>query len=478
MSPFLTFSLLYGCFGLATEVPVPVDSGDGGETGAVDTDEPDEDTGCVQMGVKTTMVEWELPPDFPEGTFETAYDSSPTSDPAWGLADLDGNGRTDILVTRNDVVGDPNLGTTSWLYLSNTGSKFRSEADSWSLPGGYPEGTFATPYDINLASPAWVLADLDGDGHNDLVITEDRASSVTGLGTSLWVTYENEGDGFSNSLKTWSLPPGFSEGALSSMADNNPASPTWALVDLNADGRSDFVVTHDDSTEGLGTTSWRVYLNTGTGFSSSASEWLLPEGFPERTFDRVYDDDSLAAPSWGLYDIDGNGRTDLVVTRNDDGEVEGVGTKTWVYYSNTGSRFRTEDQKWALPPSYPTNTFETLSDTNSATPTWALADLDRDQLPDLVVTRDDDADIDELGSSRWQLYSGGEEGFSEENTAWPLPKEFEALSFQAIYDDQTGSPAWSLIDLEGDDLLDIIVTEDGSDTTGTTTWRLYPGKCR
>jgi hypothetical protein len=481
MSLWWTLNALCGCFGLASAVaPAGADSGD---TAAADTGGPPDDTGagdCRQSGVANAGTSWSLPAGFPAGTFTKAADATPTADPSWAFVDVDGNGRTDLLVTRFDDAAVEGLGSSSWLYYSNTGAMFRTNSASWALPAGYPDGTFATPYDLSLStSPAWVRADLDGDGKLDLVVTEDRASSEAGLSTTLWLVYQNTGSGYSSSPTSWSLPAGFSNGSLNALTDTNPAEPTWALLDVNADGRSDFVVTHDDSTEGLGTTLWQVYLNNGSGFASSATDWLLPEGFPARTFDRVYDDDPSTAPSWGLLDIDGNGRIDLVVTRDDDAGVSGLGTSSWLYHSNTGSRFRTEGVPWTFPDSYPTNAFQTLTDADPASPSWAIADLDRDGLLDLVITRDDDAGIDELGTLRWQLFSGdGESGFAEENTAWTLPKDQPDNTFQGFSDTLSALPSWTLVDLDGDDLLDVALTEDGTEATGTTSWEMHSGKCR
>jgi hypothetical protein len=473
---------LNACFGLVpTNTGTPPDTAD--SASPEETGGPPDDTGseaCVQMGVATSSTDWELPPDYAEGTFNTPSDTRPGNDPSWAFRDLDGNGRTDIVITSADGVDVEGLGTTAWALHSNTGSKFRSEVETWDLPGGYPQDTFVLTYDAATAvSPAWALADLDGDGHDDLVVTYDSASSVDGVGTKVWLVYVNTGKGFAGSSTSWALPPGFAEGALSALSDTVAADPTWGLADLDGDDRLDFVVTHDAGDPGIGTTSWRVYLNTGSGFSSTGEEWLLPEGYPTDTFDRLYDDDVGSAPSWSLYDIDGNGRSDVVVTRDDGAGVEGLGTTTWRFYSNTGSRFRTEALPWALPSGYPTNTFSRLNDTDSASPNWSVGDYDVDGAPDLLVTRNDDAGIDELGTSRWQLFSGdGESGFASSNTAWPLPKEYANLSFQSVTDDNPASPGWMLTDLDADGLYDVVIVEDGGTATGSTRWLPHTGKCR
>ncbi len=88
--------------------------------------------------------------------------------------------------------------------------------------------------------------------------------------------------GFSATASGWVVPPnGLSDGFYATAL----ASGTrwWTLADMNGDGRPDLVQTGDPTRTGgyvfgagTATPTWRVFLNTGAGFSTTAVAWALP----------------------------------------------------------------------------------------------------------------------------------------------------------------------------------------------------------
>jgi hypothetical protein len=151
----------------------------------------------------------------------------------------------------------------------NTGAGF-GPAEDWLLPGGYPEGTFARTGATEDAELAWMLRDLTGDGVPDMVIVRDaRPEPATeAVGTAIWTVYAGaaredgpKGVGFTGDALAFVLPTGLPEGALASPGDLSDASPAWALLDLDTDGRLDLVVTEwrGGTEEGVGETQWRVW---------------------------------------------------------------------------------------------------------------------------------------------------------------------------------------------------------------------------
>lgn len=128
---------------------------------------------------------------------------------------------------------------------------------------------------------------------------------------------------------------------------------------------------------------------------------------------------------------------------------------------------------WALPGGYAEATFDTLADTRSADPDWALTDLDGDGLSDLVVTADSVADPD-LGTSSWLLYRNTGAGFSATPTTWSLPAGYREGTFPSIADTSSSTPAWGLLDLDGDGAPDLVIAaDDANDDLGTTAWWVY-----
>ena len=187
------------------------------------------------------------------------------------LADVDGDGRPDLVSPPAARTGGPGEapGARAWRVHRNTGSGFGT-AEDWALPEGYPEGTFArltAPADADLA---WMLRDLTGDGVPDLVVVRDAREerAADAVGTAIWVVHPGaaradgtKGAGFTGEAISFVLPTGLPEGALASAGDTSDASPAWALLDLDTDGRLDLVVTEwrGATDEGVGETQWRVW---------------------------------------------------------------------------------------------------------------------------------------------------------------------------------------------------------------------------
>lgn len=77
-----------------------------------------------------------------------------------------------------------------------------------------------------------------------------------------------------------------------------------------------------------------MHENDGaTGFSATAASWQLPSGFATNTFESVSDTAS-GQPYWSLLDLDGGGAADVVVSRLDSTGIAGLGTTSWILYSN------------------------------------------------------------------------------------------------------------------------------------------------
>jgi hypothetical protein len=99
---------------------------------------------------------------------------------------------------------------------------------------------------------------------------------------------------------------------------------------------------------------------------------------------------------------------------------------------------------------------------------WTRADLTGDGRLDLVVT-DRDASVSAgpttpmLGRSRWRLFTNHGEGFDEAGVEWSLPDYGNPPSegdawFGEGFDRYTDGLDWSLTDLTGDAVPDLVVT--------------------
>jgi len=348
-------------------------------------------------GFAGTATDWALPTGFPENTFQYAYDTSSES-PNWGLASVDSDDVPELVVTSYDPI--PELGSSAWRVFANEGTGFASSGVDWSLPTGFPSGTFNQLSDSSSESPNWVLLDVDGDGDRDMVGTE--YDGIDGLGDTRWLVYRNEAGSWSPSGDTWNLPSGFAGGEFSTHYDRSTSSsPDWTLADLTGDGVPELVVSWWEGFEGVGSTQWMVYPpDPEGGFQAVSQSWSLPEAYPEGTF-RLAWDTSADGMDWSLLDLDADGALELVIHREThSGNAPTVGTTKWLVHDNMGTGFAKAPDNWVLPNGYPDQTFPAAS--GSSDVAYVLRDLDGDSLTDLVVTRRSDLEV--VGESLWLHY--------------------------------------------------------------------------
>ena len=208
----------------------------------------------------------------------------------WTTLDLHGDGKPDLVVY--DATTNFNR---KWLIYENTGSGFSEEPAVWTVPKGASDGDGYN----NVFGFGWTTLDLHGDGKPDLVVFDATTNY-----NRKWLIYENTGSGFSEEPAVWTVPKGASDGD----GYNNVFGFGWTTLDLHGDGKPDLVV-YDDTTEF--NRKWLVYENTGSGFSEEPDVWTLPKKAPG---DDGYS--ALASYEWSVFDLQGDGRPDLVVSGN------------------------------------------------------------------------------------------------------------------------------------------------------------------
>ncbi|HJN74914.1 MAG TPA: hypothetical protein QGF58_13365 [Myxococcota bacterium] len=462
--------LLLACYGLDKIPEPPGLPGRPDSAPVFDDSEVDED--CLGSSFDLLGGEWLLPAGFPDGALTTSWDTS-TESPNWRLLDIDGDDAMELVVTYYE--GLTGVGTSRWLVYHDDGTGFTTTATDWDLPTGFPENTFYLAYDASTESPNWGLVDLDGDGLSELVVT--RYDAIPELGDSAWRVFSNTGVGFSSSGVDWDLPTGFPSGTFHQVSDPSSASPNWVLMDVDGDLDLDLVGTEYEGIEGLGDTRWLTYDNLSPGFSGSGDTWSLPEGFVAGEFSTAYDR-STASPNWAVGDLTGDGTPELVVTWYEG--LEGVGSTQWMVYppSDEGG-FQEVSQSWPLPEGYADGSFTDIWNPYGDGLVWSLLDLDGDGALELFVhTETASGNNATVGTTKWLMHDNTGTGFSSAPRNWLLPNGYPDQAFTGPAGN-TGDAWYTLADLDGDSLDDLIVTwRSDLEGVGGSVWLHYRNLCR
>jgi hypothetical protein len=299
--------------------------------------------------------------------------------------------------------------------------------------------------------------------------------------------------GFAPTGTGWVVPEiGLTDGPY--VTDSATGVRWWSLLDLDGDGRADLVQTGDPTRSGgyvfgAGTAAptWRFYRNTGAGFATTAAAWSVPDiGLS----DGPYTPSSATGVRWwSTFDLDGDGRPDLVQTGDPTrtgGYVFGAGTATptWRYYRNTGTGFAATPTAWSVPDIGLTDgPYATASATGVRW--WITLDLNADGRPDLVQTGDPTRTggyVFGAGTATpsWRVFANTGTGFATTGAAWATPNigladgPYTAAS-------ATGTRWWTTLDATGDHRPDLVQTGDPARTggyvfgagTASPSWRVF-----
>jgi len=227
---------------------------------------------------------------------------------------LNGNGKQDLLLA-NKI--DPGERNSSLVYIyENRGTE--------SNPEFHQSGTLDLP-DAYHYAPA--LADLDGDGLDDLLLGRWRGGVAF---------YRNSGDGFEEISET-----------LLELPRGSNAAP--ALADLDNDGDFDLL---------LGSSGGRVHYYRNEGSPSEPDFQLVDDAF------QGVEVQHRSVPAF--YDIDGDGDLDLFLGS----KVDGI-----VFFENTGTASEPEFQQADLPVALHVGQFSAPH----------ITDLDNDGKPEFLI---------------------------------------------------------------------------------------------
>ncbi len=203
------------------------------------------------------------------GTFQAvaSYNSGGVAGSSVAIGDVNGDGYPD-LVMANECQSSSNCDSGEVSVLLGNG-----------------DGTFrpAVGYNAGYVPVAVVIADLNGDGHLDLIVAnQSQCSNCINGGVSVL---------FGNGNGTFQSPVTYSSGGV--------AATSVAVGDLNGDGHLDVVVTNQYQCQSCGTGQVSVLLNQGDGTLNAPV---------------TYSSGGYAALSVAIGDVNGDNESDLIVT--------------------------------------------------------------------------------------------------------------------------------------------------------------------
>jgi len=401
----------------------------------------------------TSPTQWNVP-----NSFEDAYDAGKVSGTVHTTMDINGDGKPDLIDGMNESASSVWLNGSQkyWKVYVNSGSGFSSTPTQWNVPNSFEDA-----YDAGKVSgTVHTTMDINGDGLPDLIDGMNESASSVWLNGSqkYWKVYVNSGSGFSLTPTQWNVPNGFEDAY-----DAGKVSGTvHTTMDINGDGLPDLIDGMNESASSVWLNGsqkyWKVYVNSGSGFSLTPTQWNVPNSFED-----AYDAGKVSGTVHTTMDINGDGLPDLIDGMNESASSVWLNgsQKYWKVYVNTGSGFSSTPTQWNVP-----NGFEDAYDAGKVSGTvHTTMEINGDGLPDLIDGMNESASSVWLNGSQkyWKVYVNTGAGFSLSPTQWNVPN-----SFEDAYDaGKVSGTVHTTMDLDGDYMPDLI---DGMNESASSVW--------
>ncbi len=198
---------------------------------------------------------------------------------AWELADVDGDGKKDLI-----AIGGIGAADQGRVYITfSTGTGFGNW--NWTSSGRNTQLSSQT-----ITAKSWTVADVTGDGKADLIGIGGPGQAEEGR---IYISYAYSNSIVKGGFGDWNFD---SYGKPTILARETLGNRCWAVADVTGDKKADFISIGAPGTENEGVVS--ISFSTGTGYvkwdweSASAGISLPPETLNQKT--------------WALSNVAGN----------------------------------------------------------------------------------------------------------------------------------------------------------------------------
>ncbi len=404
---------------------------------------------CHAQGFTSPAMQWNIPAVLDNDEFRLAYSFHT-------IIDMNHDGLPDLIDSENQAtngVADVFMNGQQkyWKVYLNTGVGFSPTSIQWNLPAVLDNEEYS------VSAAFHQVIDMNGDGLPDLVDTENHATEgildvfMNGQ-QKYWKVYLNNGSGFNPTAVQWNIP---------AVLDNDEYRIAYffhTVIDMNGDGKPDLIDSENQATNGESDVFmngnqkyWKVYLNTGSGFSPTATQWNMPA---------VLDSEDYVVGSsfHTVADMNGDGKPDLVDSENEatnngpDVFLNGQ-QKYWKVYLNNGNGFNATAVQWNIPPVLDSEEYMVSAALH------VVVDFDGDGKPDLIDSENQatngEADVFFNGQQKyWKVYLNNGAGFNQTALQWNIPATLDTEEYEV------SAVLHAVIDMNGDLKPDLVDTEN------------------
>ena len=326
------------------------------------------------------------------------------------VEDFDADGDDDVLIGAATYPSEPFAGARKGAILINEGG-YRFTAAAGDRPGG------VHPREV-------LMADFNGDGHNDFFIADHGYDA-------------DPFPGWSNQMLLWTAE-GYEDASDRLPPDDSGFTHNGAVGDVDGDGDVDILVAN--STKGDYIAGPYLLLNDGSAQFSVDTD-RLP--------DRVRDDENYYAWAVDLVDLDDDGHVDLLMGTFGDRTSE-----SFIYWGAADGEFRDEAVTELATPEY----YRVFGDYQVIS--TAVHDLDGDGHLDILLGGYNNATDVHRGMQL--LINAGDRTFRDETR--------RRVGHSAWSETETWHETLVFLDFNGDGTLDIVPQRYSTDGDNVLAW--------